>query len=129
MKWISNVVTAAIFTTISINSLPVFAHGPLSKPLYGGVVVKVDPLEIELVATATTITLHVVDHGKPLDTKGVTAKLTLLSGTDKFDVVVLPAGDNRLAASGTFNVKKGTRVVGVVAVAGAKPLSMRWVLP
>lgn len=92
-------------------------HAHAHQPLHGGVVVAVKDLDYELVARPSTIQLHVRDHGKPTDLTKASAKVTLLSGTEKQEVALKPAGD-RLEASGSFKVGPGTKAVVVVTING-----------
>jgi hypothetical protein len=103
------------------------AHADHGKPQHGGVVAEGGVFQAELVATATKLTVHVTDHGKPVDTKGATAKATLLVGKEKREVNLVASGGNRLEATGMFDVTKGTRVVAVVTL-GGKSTSVRWTL-
>lgn len=127
MKFVT--ATATLFAFCVSLGTTVLAHTEAPKTAHGGVMAKVEPLDVELVATPRKLTLYVMDHGKAVDTKGATAKLTVLAGTEKVEVALLPAGDNRLEGSGNFNLANGARVVGVVSVAGHKAVSIRWVLP
>ena len=61
--------------------------------------------------------MHLRDHGKPADVSKATAKVTMLSGTEKQEVELKPAGD-KLEATGNFKVGAGTKAVAVVSVAG-----------
>ncbi|MFC7459386.1 hypothetical protein [Hydrogenophaga defluvii] len=92
-------------------------HAHEHKPLHGGVVVEIKDIDYELVAKPTVIQLHLRDHGKPADVSKATAKVTLLSGTEKQEVELKPAGD-KLEATGSFKVGAGTKAVAVVSVAG-----------
>ena len=92
-------------------------HAHEHKPLHGGVVVEVKDIDYELVAKPTMIQLHLRDHGKPADVSKATAKVTMLSGTEKQEVELKPAGD-KLEATGNFKVGAGTKAVAVVSVAG-----------
>jgi hypothetical protein len=96
-------------------------HAHEHKPLHGGVVVEVKDVDYELVARPTAIQLHLRDHGKPADLSKASARLTLLTGTEKQEVELKPAGD-KLEAAGSFKVGPGTKVVAVVTVPG-KPLA------
>jgi len=129
MKFISTSASLSVVAFAVLTGTVVLAHTEAGKPAHGGVIAKAEPLEVELVATTTKLTLYVMDHGKAVDTKGATAKLILLAGVEKVEATLAPAGVNRLEISGNFKLAKGTRVVGVVSVAGQKALSMRWVLP
>ncbi|MGV8825057.1 hypothetical protein [Methylibium petroleiphilum] len=101
-------------------------HAHAHTPLHGGVVVEVKDIDYELVAQPTAIQLHLRDHGKPADVSKATARLTLLTGTEKQEVELKPAGD-RLEATGSFKVGPGSKAVAVVTVAG-KPSTVRFVL-
>jgi hypothetical protein len=83
----------------------------------GGVFVEGKEADYELVAKPTLVQLYITDHGKAKDLSKASAQLTLLSGADKQDVALKPAGD-RLEATGTFKVGPGTKVVAVVSDGG-----------
>ncbi len=102
-------------------------HAHEHKPMHGGVVVEVKDIDYELVAKPTTIQLHLRDHGKPTDVSKASAKLTLLTGTEKQEVELKPAGD-KLEASGTFKVGPGTKVVALVTIAGKSAGTVRFAL-
>lgn len=85
--------------------------------MHGGVVVEVRDMDYELVAKPEAIQLHVRDHGKPADVSKASAKVTLLTGAEKQEVELQPAGD-RLQATGSFKVGPGTKAVAVVTVNG-----------
>jgi hypothetical protein len=86
-------------------------------PKHGGVVVEVKDMDYELVARSTAVQLYLRDHGKGVDMSKASAKVTLLTGTDKQEVELKPVGD-RLEATGSFKVGPGTKAVAVVTVAG-----------
>lgn len=99
-------------------------HAHEHKALHGGVVVEVKDIDYELVAKPTMIQLHLRDHGKAADVSKATAKVTLLTGTEKQEVELKPA-NNRLEATGDFKVGPGTKAVAVVTGAG-KPATVRF---
>ncbi|MDO9359207.1 MAG: hypothetical protein Q7T70_09475 [Polaromonas sp.] len=101
-------------------------HAHDHKPLHGGVVAEVKDMDYELVARPELLQLHLRDHGKPVDLGKASARLTLLSGADKQEVELKPAGD-RLEARGSFKVAPQTKVVAVVSRAG-KSSTARFVL-
>lgn len=84
---------------------------------YGGIFVEGKEADYELVAKPALVQLYVSDHGKAKDLSKASAKLTLLSGADKQDVELKPAG-NKLEATGTFKVGPGTKAVAVVSDGG-----------
>jgi hypothetical protein len=94
------------------------------SPKHGGVVTEVKDIDYELVAKPAAIQLYLRDHGKPVDLSKATAKVTLLTGTEKQEVELKPAGD-KLEATGTFKVGPGTKAVAVVTVNG-KPATARF---
>ncbi|MGB7183182.1 MAG: hypothetical protein WA888_15460 [Burkholderiaceae bacterium] len=92
-------------------------HGHEHKPMHGGIVVEAKDVDYELVANATAVQLHLRDHGKPVDVSQASAKLTMLTGTQRQVVDLKPAG-NKLEATGAFEVGPGTKVVAIVTIAG-----------
>lgn len=117
---------ASILLTVASSS---FAAGDKHehKPMHGGVVVEVKDIDYELVAKPTMIHLHLRDHGKAADVSKASAKLTLLSGTDKQEVELKPVGD-KLEATGAFKVGPGTKAVAVVTIAGKQVGTARFAI-
>lgn len=104
------------------------AHsGHDDKARHGGVVRVVKDVNYELVVKPDAVTLYVADHGKPVDLKGATARLTLLSASDKSEVTLVPAGD-RLEAKGAFKPAPGTKALASVTLAGQAATSVRFTL-
>ena len=89
-------------------------------PTHGGIVAAAKEADYELVARADVLQLYVSDHGKARDLSKASARLTLLSGKEKHEAQLLPAGD-KLEARGAFKVAPGTKVVAVV-IDGGKTL-------
>lgn len=104
-------------------------HGHVHAPKHGGVVSEYRNLELELVAQADVIRLYVREtaSGKPIDVSKARAKLTLLTGKDKQEVEMAPAGD-KLEAKGQFKVGKGTKAVAVVSNPGSRDATARFAL-
>ena len=98
-------------------------HAHDHKPLHGGVLVDVKDIDYELVARPTTIQLYLRDHGKVIDVYRASARITLLTGTERQQVELKPAGE-KLEAVGSFKVGPGTKAVAVVTIAG-KPSTAR----
>lgn len=90
------------------------------KPTKGGVFTPGKEADYELVAKPTVLQLYVFDHGKPRDVSKASARIILLSGSEKQEVTLKPAGD-KLEAAGSFKVAAGTKAVAVVEDSG-KPL-------
>lgn len=102
-------------------------HEHEHEPLHGGQLVEVRDIDYELVAKPELLQLYLRDHGKPVEVSGTSAKLTLLSGSEKQEVELKPAGD-RLEARGRFPVEAGTKVVAVVRRPGDVVGTVRYVL-
>lgn len=98
------------------------------KPKYGGIVTNVKDIQYELVAKSDSVALFIEDHGKKVDTKGATAKVTLLTGTDKTEITLAPVGENGLEAKGVFKVPAGTKAVATVTLAGKLAVGVRFEL-
>lgn len=108
-------IAAALMGAFAAPALAAGNHG--HDPAHGGVVSAGKEADYELVAKANVLQLYVSDHGKARDLSKASAKVTLLSGKDKQEAVLQPAGD-RLEATGTFKVDAGTKVVAVVTDSG-----------
>lgn len=102
-------------------------HAHEHKPMHGGVVVEVKDMDYELVAKPTAIQLHLRDHGKPANIANASAKLTLLTGSEKQEVDLKPVGD-KLEATGSFKVGPGTKAVAVVTIAGKPAGTVRFAI-
>lgn len=92
---------------------------------HGGVVAHAKHTEFELVAEPELITIHVSEDEKPVSTKGARASITLNDGTV---VKLLPAGENKLEAIGTFKTAPGSKWIASVALAGKKTQKLQFVL-
>lgn len=95
------------------------ASGDHHDPKYGGVVAESKAFDLELVARPASVQLYLRDHGgQPVDVSTSSARLTLLTGAEKQEVALKPAGREKLEASGSFKVGAGTKAVVVVTHAG-----------
>lgn len=104
------------------------AHaGHDDKARHGGVVRVEKDVNYELVVKPDVAALYIADHGKPVDLKGATAKLTLLTKAGKTEASLVPAGD-RLEAKGSFASGPGTKALVSVTLAGQAPVSVRFTL-
>ncbi len=104
------------------------ASGDHHSPKYGGVVREVREVQYELVAKPDSIAIYIEDHGRKVDTAGATAKVTMLNGKEKSEATLLPAGGNKLEAKGAFDIRPGTKVVSVVALAAKTAVTARFVV-
>jgi hypothetical protein len=101
-------------------------HGE-HKPMKGGVLATVKDVDYELVANASSISLYVRDHGKSVDLSKASAKITLLTGSDKQEVDLQPTAE-KLESKGNFKVSAGTKVVAIINLQGKSATTARFVL-
>jgi hypothetical protein len=123
MKFHTLLITSSLFLSGLAWAGP---HDADHKPMQGGVLSTVKDVDYELVAKSDVLQLYVRDHGKPVDVSKTTAKVTLLSGSEKQEVELKPMGD-KLEAKGSFKISAGTKVVAQVISAG-KTSSVRFAL-
>jgi len=123
MKHLISVASLAIFC-LSMN--PVLAHGD-AKPLHGGIVQLVNDLSFELVAQADGATIYLMDHDKPMASKGITGKLTVLQGTKKSEADIKEGGDNTLRVMGV-NLGKGDKLVAALINVNGKSMTVRFTI-
>ena len=120
-------VLIALAVSISGTAFAADDHGHEAKPMHGGVTAQAKDVDYELVAKADKLQLFMRDHGKPFDVSGMTAKATLLAGSDKQGVQLLPV-DGTLEAGGNFKVASGTKAVVAVSKVGKAVASVRFTL-
>lgn len=126
MKLISTTFALMLMASGVVFAADKHDHGHEDKPLHGGLVTEIKDMDYELVAKTDVLQLYVRDHGKPVDVSRATAKITLLSGSDKQEIDLKPSGD-KLEAKGSFKVAPGTKVVAQVNLA-SKAATARFVL-
>lgn len=85
-------------------------------------------MEYELVARPDRITLYLRNQGQPAQTEGASARLALLSGSEKTEATMAPSGAGTLEAKGAFKVPAGTKVVALVILPSKKPANVRFVV-
>jgi hypothetical protein len=122
-----NISTLLISILLVISSTAWAGAGDaVHKPMHGGILVTVKDIDYELLADAKAIQIYIRDHGKAVDISKATAKLMLLSGTEKQEVELKTAGD-KFEATGAFKLSPGTKVVVIVSPAG-KQATARFVI-
>lgn len=100
------------------------AHGA-AEPQHGGVVQTASDLGFELVASPDGAVIHVLDHGEPYATQGMTGKLTVLNGAERSEADIASAGENRLEAKGV-QIASGAKVVAALTTADQKAITVRF---
>lgn len=119
-----------VLTFLLAVALPAGAqHAHDHKPRHGGLVKETAGQVYELVVTPSAITVWVTDEAdKPVGTDGAAATLALIDSGSRVEVPLAPAGGNRLAATGTFAVKKGMAALLKVTVGGKEIARVRYTL-
>ena len=119
---------ATLFAALALVTAPAaFAGaGHDLTPKHGGIAAEAAGAVYELVASPTALTLHIDDHGQKIDTTGASAKVTLLSGSEKTEANLAPAGANKLEAQGSYKLAPGTKAVAVVTLPGKAPATARF---
>ncbi|MBI5331392.1 MAG: hypothetical protein HZB71_12360 [Betaproteobacteria bacterium] len=95
-----------------------WAHEGHLKPMYGGVTADAEIFQVELVWKGAQATLHVTEHGAPVETANAKGKLTVLSGKDKEEVALTPNGYQSVGAKLKAKPAKGAKAVAVIEVPG-----------
>jgi len=71
-------------------------------------------LSFELVLQADGATIYLMDHGKPVASKGIIGKLTVLQGSNKVEADIKEASDNTLRVMGV-KLGKGDKLVAALS--------------
>jgi hypothetical protein len=122
-------IAKTLFATALLTLSSAALAGGNFKPKHGGVVQEVGEVQYEVVVKADSVAIYIEDHGKKIDTKGASAKVSFLNGVEKSEATLAPAGENKLEAKGAFNVKSGTKVTAVVGMAGKPAKTVRVFVP
>lgn len=117
-------VMGLVLSCLSMN--PAQAHGD-AKPQHGGIVRMANDLSFELVAQADGATIYLMDHGKPMASKGITGKLTVLQGGNKIEADIKEAGVNTLRVMGV-KLGKGDKLVAALSDVGGKSMTVRFTI-
>ena len=118
-------VTMLTLGLAALSFTPAQADG-VAKAKHGGVVQKANDITYELVAHADGAAIHIDDHGKPVSVAGASGKLTVLSGADKSEAELKPAGD-KLEAKG-IKLPPGSKAVASVVTADNKTITVRFAI-
>ena len=88
---------------------------------------KANDLSFELVAQADGAMIYLMDHGKPMPSKGITGKLTVLQGSNKIEADIKEASDNTLRVMGV-KLGKGDKLVAALSNVGGKSMTVRFTI-
>ena len=119
-------ITAVLVLALGGTTLAL-AHGE-AVPQRGGILEVVGELDFELVVKADKIDLYVMNDGEEQSTESMSAVATIMDGDEKVKVDMVPAGINRLRASGV-TATSGSRVVTIVMMPDGKPIAVQFAVP
>ena len=122
MKSFFTTLAAAVALTASV----AWAHGD-EKARHGGLVQMAGEVKFELVAKGDTAEVYLDDHGETIPTKGLSGKITVMSGANKSEAKLEPEGSEKLVAKGVKLVK-GDKVIALVTLADKSTSSARFVI-
>ncbi|MBS1156220.1 MAG: hypothetical protein H6R07_2144 [Proteobacteria bacterium] len=101
-----------IAASIALCSGLALADGVL-KPQQGGVMAEAKSgNRVELVVSADMLMVYLSDHSnKPVESKGASGEVTLLSGSEKTTTKLTAGNANTLMAHGKFNAAAGSKAI------------------
>jgi hypothetical protein len=105
---------ALILTLVPVGFNVARAHGG-TQPEHGGIVQLVGDMSFELVPAADRVELYVEDDGDEVTSADLAAKLTIVEGGAKSEVVLASAGGNKFEAKGV-KIAKGAKVTALLTL-------------
>lgn len=112
----NKLIGSMVFCAASLMFGAAYGHGVPSAN-HGGVVMAVGETWLELVVRGDAVELYLEDDGEPMDSAGVTGKLSVAG---KPDLLLVPAGGNKLKAANKVPLLKRTKVNAVLLMADKK---------
>lgn len=102
-------------------------HGHGAKGPHGGQMEDVAGVVAELVASGTTLTIHVYDEAnKAVPTKGFTASALVVIGSAQETVTLAPSGENALSGTTKAPVGTGSAITVMLKTATGKSGQARY---
>ena len=101
---------------MSVVAGPGHDHGKDHKAMHGGLFYQAT-YDYELVLRDGEVKLFVTDHGKAVELSGATARVTILMGNKKTDIVMAPTGAF-FSAKTTIKPEKGSKAVAQIKIGG-----------
>jgi len=122
MRWVNWLIVGAItgLTTAALAHTDEY-FDKMQVP-HGGQIRMAGPYHLELVVGAGELTVYVSDHGNnPIETTGGTAKAIIMSGKNRYVVLLAASGENVLKGSGEFKLGKSNTVNLMVTLPDQEP--------
>lgn len=120
----SKLMAVAVLALSAVTMNAAMAHGT-ADPRHGGIVQVANDVNFELVVEADGATIYLVDHDEPMESKGISGKLTVLNGSEKTEVDVKAIDGNKLRATGV-KIAKGAKIVAVLNNVEGKTATVRF---
>lgn len=106
----------SLSAALLLNATPASAHEGHLKPMYGGVTADAQLFQVELVFKGKEATLHVTEHGAPVESTGATGKLTVQSGNAKEEVALTPNGYQSLGGKLKSKPARGAKASASITI-------------
>jgi hypothetical protein len=120
------VAAVATAACLALGAGPVLAHAEHGKPMHGGLVAEAGIFQGELVHDAKGLVIILTDHGQPVAAAGASGRLTVLAGAKKSEFALVPAGTNRLIATGATPLERGAKAVASVKLGDGRSGALRF---
>lgn len=124
MKQMKSMKSAAAFALCIALAGNVGAHG--EAPKHGGSMQTASDISFELVNQNGKATIYVEDHGQAVATAGASGKMTMLNGTKKTDIALVPSGANAMTSSADIRLSKGSKVIASIMLADKRTVNVRF---
>lgn len=118
-----------LWTAIALGASFALVHPALAhseKPRHGGVVAEAKDLNFELTHEGGKAVVYILDHGQPVLTAKASGKLMVLNGTERTEVDLQPAGENRLASTADVPLGKGAKAIASLSLDENNKVSVRF---
>lgn len=109
-----------------LTAVPAIGHEEHGKSMHGGIVAEAGHAQFEIIPKEGGVTVIVTNHGAPVASAGATGKLTVLAGSSKSEIALMPAGENYLTGQGSLPL--GAKLLLSVTWPNQKPLQARAVI-
>ncbi len=116
----------AILAALAIAS-PAFAE-EYEKGPNGGLMLDVAGIDAELLTSGNTVTINVFEatSPKPVSTKGYTAAVLIVSGTNREPVALMPSGDNSLKGEAKATIAPNATITLTIKTEAGKSGQVRF---
>ena len=110
----------AILAALSM-ALPAFAE-EYEKGPNGGLMLDVAGIDAELMTSGNTVTINIFEayKAKPVSTKGYSAAVLIVSGTNREPIALMPSGENSLKGEAKAAIAPNSTITLTIKTAEGK---------